>query len=390
MAKHIDTEILNLLRKFEIAGELSAKKSIRNIKEYPERQLSRLVSFSFERVRYFWLTDGSVKDSFPEILNHIHQDEPNIIGHLVQSPLESTLAYGMPLKGKDAYLFAVTSPKVRIDLELVRRYPDLSRSTIQKYIKAGHVTVNGEVITQQKSYVTEDDEIAMTPPLKESHAESELPILYLDDNVIVVNKPAGVLTHSKGVLNLEFTVADFFRRYTTFGLETNRSGIIHRLDRDTSGIIIGARNEETAALLKKQFADRTTKKEYRAIVDGVLKQEKALIDLPIGRYPSAPSTFRVDASGKPAQTVYEVLSTDDGLSLLRLLPRTGRTHQLRVHMQYVNAPILGDKVYGTKRKADRLYLHAYSLEITIPDAKRMTFISPIPEEYSKLFPQQDH
>lgn len=388
MAKHIDTTILALLRKFEIAGELSAKKSIRDIKEYPQRQLSSLVSFTFERTRYFLLTDSSVKDSYPDILEHIHQDAPNIVGHLVQSPLESTLAYGLPYKGKDVYLFAVVSPKVRLDIELVRRYPDLSRSTIQKYIKAGHVQVNGTIVTQQKADVTEDDDISMTPPLKESHADSELPILYLDDNVIVVNKPAGILTHSKGVLNLEFTVADFFRRYTTFGLETNRPGIVHRLDRDTSGVIIGARTAEAAELLKKQFADRTTRKEYRAVVDGVLKQNKALIDLPIGRTPSAPSTFRVDPSGKPAQTVFEVLDSNGELSLVTLLPRTGRTHQLRVHMQYVSTPIHGDRVYGTKRKADRLYLHAYSLEITIPDAKRMTFVAPVPDAFFQFFPNQ--
>lgn len=387
MAKHLDTEILKVLRRFEIAGELSAKKSIRDIKEYPERQLSTLVGFRFERTRYFLLSDPSVKDNVHDILEHIHQDIPGVKGELVRSPLDASLAYGIPHKGKDLYLFAVKSDKVRLDHELVQRYPDLSRSTIQKYIKTGYVSVNGEVITQQKADVTADDEIAMTPPLKESHVESELPIVYLDDNVIVVNKPAGVLTHSKGVMNLEFTVADFFRRYTTFGLETNRPGIVHRLDRDTSGIIIGARNEETAQLLKKQFADRTTKKEYRAIVDGVLKENKALIDLPIARHPSAPSTHRVDPSGKPAQTVYEVLASDDEVSLLKLTPRTGRTHQLRVHMQYVNAPILGDRIYGTNKKAERLFLHAYGLEITIPDAKRMTFTAPIPADFETYFPK---
>ena len=387
MAKHLDTEILKVLRRFEIAGELSAKKSIRDIKEYPERQLSTLVGFRFERTRYFLLSDPSVKDNVHDILEHIHQDIPGVKGELVRSPLDASLAYGIPHKGKDLYLFAVKSDKVRLDHELVQRYPDLSRSTIQKYIKTGYVSVNGEVITQQKADVTADDEIAMTPPLKESHVESELPIVYLDDNVIVVNKPAGVLTHSKGVMNLEFTVADFFRRYTTFGLETNRPGVVHRLDRDTSGIIIGARNEETAQLLKKQFADRTTKKEYRAIVDGVLKENKALIDLPIARHPSAPSTHRVDPSGKPAQTVYEVLASDDEVSLLKLTPRTGRTHQLRVHMQYVNAPILGDRIYGTNKKAERLFLHAHGLEITIPDAKRMTFTAPIPADFETYFPK---
>jgi 23S rRNA pseudouridine1911/1915/1917 synthase len=186
------------------------------------------------------------------------------------------------------------------------------------------------------------------------------------------------------VMNDEFTVADFFRRYTSFGRDTNRPGIVHRLDRDTSGVIIGARNEETALLLKKQFADRTTKKEYVAVVTGTPKQHEAIIDLPIGRNPSAPSTFRIDPSGKSAQTKYMVDESGNDLSLVTLLPRTGRTHQLRVHMQYIGTPILGDRVYGTKKKADRLYLHAHSLEITLPDGVRTTFTAPTPDSFVTL------
>ena len=116
-----------------------------------------------------------------------------------------------------------------------------------------------------------------------------------------------MLTHAKGALNDEFTVAEFFRRYTTVGLDTNRPGIVHRLDRDTSGVIIGARTPESFDLLKAQFADRKAKKHYVAIVEGTPKQMEAAIDIPIGRNPSAPSTFRVDSKGKPAVTDYEVL-----------------------------------------------------------------------------------
>jgi 23S rRNA pseudouridine1911/1915/1917 synthase len=193
-----------------------------------------------------------------------------------------------------------------------------------------------------------------------------------------------VLTHSKGALNDEFTVADFFRRYTTNALDTNRPGIVHRLDRDTSGVIIGARNDETALLLKKQFADRTTKKQYAAVVDGKPKLAKALIDLPIGRNPSKPSQFRVDSKGKPAITAYEVLATNGTQSLLELRPKTGRTHQLRVHMQYIHTPIAGDRVYGAEDTATRLCLHAHSLEITIPTSKREIFTAPIPELFQEM------
>ena len=125
----------------------------------------------------------------------------------------------------------------RSDSLLAKRYPETSRSTWQKYIKSGNVSVNGTPAKSASQLVTEADEIAVNLPEATDYSNEELPILYLDDNVIVVNKPAGVLTHSKGALNDEFTVADFFRRYTTVGLETNRPGIVHRLDRDTSGVI---------------------------------------------------------------------------------------------------------------------------------------------------------
>lgn len=341
MAKHIDTDILAILRAFELAGELSGKKSIKDIKEYQPRQLSRLVKFTFDRQIYYLLFDTSVGDDEAIAYAHIKQDVPDVKGKLVRNPLEgSHKAYGMPFRGKDVYLLTEESTKNRLDHELVNRHPELSRSTIQKYIKAGYVSVNGVQVTQSRHDVSPHDDISMTPPEKESHDELELPILYIDDDVIVVNKPAGVLTHSKGVMNHEFTVADFFRRYTTFGLETNRPGIIHRLDRDTSGIIIGARNAEAALLLKKQFADRTTKKEYAAVLTNLPKQMHALIDLPIARHPSAPSTHRVDPSGKSAQTTYEITKVKEPYALATLLPKTGRTHQLRVHMQYINTPII--------------------------------------------------
>jgi len=204
--------------------------------------------------------------------------------------------------------------------------------------------------------------------------------------VIVINKPSGVLTHSKGVMNDEFTVADFFRRYTTFGLETNRPGIVHRLDRDTSGIIIGARNDQAAEVLKEQFADRKAKKEYIAITQGIPKEANAIIDLPIGRNGAAPSTFRIDPSGKNAITTYEVVATNKTQALIKLWPKTGRTHQLRVHLQYLGTPVYGDKIYG-KKKADRLYLHAHTLEITIPASKRETFTAPIPAIFTDKFPE---
>ncbi len=385
MAKSLQAELLAILRKYELAGELTKRKEITNIKEFSERQLSRLVKFNFARQTYFVLYDTSAGDDVNVVLDHIRQDVPDIEGNLVRNPLEGSMkAYGMPHMGKDVYLLTKVVTRTRLDQEVVSRYPEYSRSTVQKYIKAGYVTLNGVPAKSAKQEVTENDDIGLVPPEKTDTSKEELPIIYIDDNVIVVNKPVGVLTHSKGALNDEFTVADFFRRYTTNALDTNRPGIVHRLDRDTSGVIIGARNDETALLLKKQFADRTTKKQYSAVVDGEPKLAKALIDLPIGRNPSKPSQFRVDSKGKPAITAYEVLATNGEQSLVELRPKTGRTHQLRVHMQYVNTPIAGDRVYGNERSASRLCLHAHSLEITIPTSKRQTFTAPIPKLFQEM------
>lgn len=269
---------------------------------------------------------------------------------------------------------------MRLDQYVAQYWPEYSRSVWQKYIELGYVSVNGEVVTSVKYSLGEDDEVSVNVPEKPDHSDQTLPIIYEDDNVVVINKPVGVLTHSKGELNDEFTVADFLKPKTTYNLDTNRPGIIHRLDRDTSGVIIGVKNPETAKLLSRQFQDRKAKKTYYAVLDGIPKEEKAMLDLPIARNPKQPSTFRVDPKGKSAETYYEVEQRSDNHSLVRLEPKTGRTHQLRVHMAYVNTPILGDAVYG--KPAKRLFLHAAKLEITIPEGQRRTFEAPLPEEFN--------
>ena len=387
MPKGVVNEIINVLRQFEVAGQLTSRREISHIKEASPRTNVRLLSFVFEKTPYVIIFDATADDDTEYLLSHIHALRPQATGAFLRNPHDDATTYGLRYKFKEVYLYEEQPITQRLDKELASRYPDLSRSTIQKYIKAGYVTVNGLQVTSSRKEASEVDEISLTPPKALDTSKQELPIIYIDDNVIVVNKPAGILTHSKGVLNDEFTVADFFRRYTTFALETNRPGIVHRLDRDTSGVIIGARNDETAALLKNQFASRTTKKQYVAVVDGVPKLNEALIDLPIARNPSAPSTFRVDPKGKSAQTAYKVLKTNGKQSLVELRPKTGRTHQLRVHLQYINTPIAGDRVYGNVKTAPRLCLHAEKLEITIPTSQRKTFTAKVPPEFAKMVKQ---
>ena len=271
---------------------------------------------------------------------------------------------------------------MRLDIYVAQYWPEQSRSTWQKLIKNGAVKVNGEVITLPKYELGEDDYVSVEQPKEADYSDQTLPVIYEDDDVIVINKPAGVLTHSKGALNEEFTVAEFVRPKTAYKQETNRPGIIHRLDRATSGVLLCVKNDEAASYLQKQFSDRKAKKTYMAVVSGVPKETKAVIDLPIGRNPSSPSTFRVDPNGKPAETAYGVIQTNGTHSLVKLQPKTGRTHQLRVHMAYIGTPIAGDVIYGTE-KAERMYLHAAELEITLPGDKRTTFEAPIPPEFYK-------
>jgi 23S rRNA pseudouridine1911/1915/1917 synthase len=378
-------DILDILRRYELAGDENVPRNIETIKIMHPEPTNTFASFRFNKIKFCVLFDESVDDDADVVFEQLKICEPNLSGVLLKNPSDSLKTYAMPFKGKQCYLYEVHSVKKRLDSELALRYPETSRNTWQKYIKLGYISVNGKVVDSPKHEITESDSLEINVPAKTDYSQQELPIIYIDDNVIVVNKPAGVLSHSKGALNDEFTVADFFKRFSTYNAETNRPGIVHRLDRDTSGVMIGARNAESALILQKQFSDRKTKKTYVAILDGIPKLDKANIDLPIDRNPSSPSTFRVDSKGRQALTSYEVIAKSDNKALVNLRPMTGRTHQLRVHMKYLGAPIHGDRVYG--KPAERLYLHALSLEITIPISNRKTFTAPLPKEFLQEFPE---
>lgn len=379
------SDLLAILRRFKRASDDHVPRHIDQIKHSHPSPINQLVQFRFERNHYYALFDETAEDRSGYILDQLRTVRGHIEGELLENPTSELTTYGLPFKGKDVYLFVEKSDKKRLDILLAERHPETSRSTWQKHIRAGHVSVGGKPAKNSRQEVSDSDDIAIAIPESADFSEFQLPIVYLDDHVIVVDKPAGVLTHSKGALNDEFTVADFFRRYTTVGLDTNRPGIIHRLDRDTSGIIIGARTPESFALLKSQFADRKARKTYLAVVADIPKQPVATIDVPIGRNPTAPSTFRGDSNGKPAVTDYELLAHNQTESLLRLQPKTGRTHQLRVHLAHIGNPIVGDRVYG--RAADRLYLHAQQLEITTSYGNRQVFTSPVPPEFTTKFPE---
>lgn len=271
---------------------------------------------------------------------------------------------------------------MRLDVYLATYWPEVSRSQWRRYCEQGQVKVNGTITTDPAALLGEDDEVEPTLPQQADYSGMSLPVLFEDDNVIVIDKPAGILTHAKGRPLDEFTVAEFMRQRTTDQPDGNRPGIVHRLDRATSGVIICAKNPQTHSFLQRQFSEKRVKKTYLAVVVGVPKQPEAIIRLPIERNPKRPQTFRVGPSGKPSETRYKVLRTtaDGSRTLVELKPLTGRTHQLRVHMAYIGTPIVGDPLYGQAVHGNRMMLHAAELEITIPGGLRKVFNSQVPAE----------
>ncbi|MFI5271035.1 MAG: RluA family pseudouridine synthase [Candidatus Saccharimonadales bacterium] len=276
----------------------------------------------------------------------------------------------------------VKEPQKRLDQYVTEQYQDLSRASASKLIAGGKVKVNKEVQLKSGYKLRPKDKIKVDykpdelPPIP----KIKLKVLYEDDDCVVIEKPVGLLTHSKGVFNPEATVETWLHDRVS-GLEGERAGIVHRLDRATSGVMICAKNSEALHKLQKQFSLRKVKKSYVAIVQGTFELPEAIIDMPIERHPKKPQTFRVGNNGKDALTRYKVLKSNDTTTLLELHPTTGRTHQLRVHLAHIKHPILGDSLYNGPI-ADRLYLHAHTLEITTPSGERKTFISKVPKDFT--------
>lgn len=269
--------------------------------------------------------------------------------------------------------------KQRLDIFLANAFPSISRSFLQRLCSEDQITVNGK---PEKSgfKIKAGDEITVLYDIDsiEKIEDIDLPILFENNDVVVINKPAGVISHARGRFWNEPSVASFVRQLT--GQAGERAGIVHRLDRATSGVMICAKTAAAMSYLQKQFADRTTEKTYAAVVNGHINPQSAIIDMPIERNPKAPATFRVGPNGKPSQTKYSVLSSSDAYDLLELIPKTGRTHQLRVHLKQAGHPIVGDALYGGEPK-DRLYLHAQKLVICIPGDEQRVFEAPLPEEF---------
>ncbi|MBI5345773.1 MAG: RluA family pseudouridine synthase [Chlamydiae bacterium] len=282
---------------------------------------------------------------------------------------------------------------VRIDKLLSDRYVAKSRTYFQNLIENGCVLLNGEK-TKKRIEAKLGDEIEIffqaSPDISLEPEEIPLDILYEDEHLLAINKPAGMVVHpAPGNWSKTFVNALLFHCKNLADIDNSlRPGIVHRLDKDTSGILLAAKTIETHQKLIESFQKRDIEKEYLTIVLG--KNQNAIINAPIGRHPIKRKEMTVLETGKEAITEIKTLAFNEKLSLLLVLPKTGRTHQIRVHLKHLKTPVLGDDLYGNANlnkqyKAARQLLHAYKLKFTHPITQApMELIAPIPEDFKKF------
>ena len=280
---------------------------------------------------------------------------------------------------------------------------DLSRSAAARLIESGSVTVGGKP-AEKKRILAEDDVVEITlPEPEECEAQPEdipLDVVYEDDDIIVINKPEGMVVHpAPGNYSGTLVNALLFRcRDSLSGIGgVMRPGIVHRIDKDTSGLLVVAKNDFAHTALSEELKYHGIEREYHALVKGGFGEDTGTIDLPIGRHPidrKKMAVLKNSESAREAVTHYEVLARYGNVSYLKLMLETGRTHQIRVHMSYTGHPLLGDEVYGQskipfeKRHAPLLNgqaLHAKRLSLTHPrTGKRMTFECELPANFKEL------
>ncbi len=282
---------------------------------------------------------------------------------------------------------------MRLDQALARMLPEHSRSRLKGWIDAGHVTVAGIAWDGKRRLAGgEDVAIARQPAATADAALAQdiaLDIVYEDESVIVLDKPAGLVVHP-GSGNRDGTLQNALLHHDPALAAIPRAGIVHRLDKDTSGLMVVARTEAAHTSLVRQLAARTVSREYLALARGDLAQAMT-IDAPIGRHPTQRTTMAVVAKGKPARTHVEIIERFGTATLVRCRLETGRTHQIRVHLAAIGHPLVGDPAYGGRRSPAgvpafaRQALHATRLALVHPATGRsMRFDAPAPADLAAL------
>lgn len=286
--------------------------------------------------------------------------------------------------------------KMRLDLFLTD-YSDknnlgLSRTAIQKLIGDGKIFLNSQVINKAHHKISSGDEVRVIIPEKEKAGflpeEIPLEVVYEDDDVLVINKQSGLVVHP-AVGNQEHTLVNALlgRKMQLSDINKNRPGIVHRLDKETSGLLVIAKNNPSHLKLAKQFAAHSIQRKYVAIVCGRVEFDEDVIEVPIGRHPLKRKSMAVSfaPNTKYAKTLYKTLKRSKNFSFLELLPFTGRTHQIRVHLAYLGYPILGDTKYGKNNNFGRLALHAQEIGFIHPSTNKLIhFTSKIPAEFQEF------
>ena len=285
----------------------------------------------------------------------------------------------------------------RLDAALARLVPELSRSAAQRLIEQGAVTLDGKSVKKNEKTVCGAELVLVLPEVRETAVTAEdiaLDVVYEDDDVIVVNKPKGLVVHPAPG-HADGTLVNALLHHCGDSLSgiggEKRPGIVHRIDKDTSGLLIAAKNDTAHTRLSAQLKDHTLARTYECIVCGNVKQDFGIIDAPIGRSPADRKKMAVVSGGRPAVTHFEVIARYPGYTHLRCRLETGRTHQIRVHLAWQNHPILGDTVYGHKKAElgmDSQCLHAKELTFLHPRiGERVTVSCELPDYFCRVLAQ---
>lgn len=305
----------------------------------------------------------------------------------------------------------------RLDVVLAMAYPDYSRAFMQKVVKGGGVRLKGQVtVPSYRVHVGEVFDISLEQPVALQEDRSSVPeissrslpgrrvkvreidaptILFEDKDLLVIDKPPNLVVHPAPGHRGD-TLVDWLQDHLgSKGIQAfpdqNRLGLVHRLDKDTSGVLLIAKNVIAQTALGRQFHDRTVKKTYIAFIEGVPSAMEGIIDAPVGRSRQEPSRMAVSGTGRPSETRFEVAARWKNASLVTVRPKTGRTHQIRVHMAAIGHPVIGDLTYGSSATwkgdygVERTLLHAERLEVTHPTTKKkMQFKAPWPEDFNAM------
>jgi len=284
----------------------------------------------------------------------------------------------------------------RLDRWLAEQWPEFSRARWQKALAAGLVRLNGAVARASDPVAVDDLVEAATPPASAPPAQAvaeniPLEIIYEDDDLLCLNKPPGLVVHPAAG-HWQGTLVNAILHHcanVSDGSHPLRPGIVHRLDKDTSGCILVAKNDAAHAALARQFAERTAQKTYLAVVRGQPRTTSGVATGAIARHPVHRQRMAISSrpGARAAETAWKVLRSEGNLSLLECRPKTGRTHQIRVHLKHLGHPIAGDRVYGGGADFPRQMLHAWKLAVRHPrSGQEMLFCAPPPKDFPEIIP----